>query len=183
MAEITTTSSRVVYRNRWMEVREDQILHADGSPGLYGVVHKPDFALIIPMDETGFHLVQQYRYPANGRFWEFPQGTWEDSPDIDPRELARRELAEETGLRAATLRPLGVLYEAYGFATHRGHVFLATDLTPGPANPDPEEGPLTSHHVPFDAFPRLVRDGKIADAISLAAYNLLALDQGLVISK
>lgn len=182
MSEITTLRSRVIYRNRWMELREDDIRYADGSTGIYGVVHKPDFAIVIPMDETGFHLVEQFRYPVGARFWEFPQGAWEENPDADPAELARGELAEETGFRAGSMRPLGVVYESYGMSRQRGHVFLATGLVPGEPSPSPEEGDLRCGHVTFAEFPRMVADGRIADAATLAAYNLLAFDRGLVVT-
>ncbi|MEO6799555.1 MAG: hypothetical protein ABI178_06435 [Rhodanobacter sp.] len=57
-----------------MTVTEDKIRRPDGSDGIFGVVHKPDFLLIIPFDGNCFHMVQQYRYPVAWRFWEFPQG-------------------------------------------------------------------------------------------------------------
>src|SRR5690606_9465793 len=69
-------NSRVVYRNPWMTVREDVIRHADGSPGIYGVVEKPDFALVLPRWSRGFWLVEQYRYPVGRRACKFPQGSW-----------------------------------------------------------------------------------------------------------
>ena len=53
-----TTSSREVYRNAWIRVREDEIEHPDGSTGLYGVVERPDFALVIPAEDDGFWLVE-----------------------------------------------------------------------------------------------------------------------------
>jgi 8-oxo-dGTP pyrophosphatase MutT (NUDIX family) len=182
MSEVTTTASRVVYRNRWMEVREDDFIRADGSIGLYGVVHKADFALVIPMDDTGFHLVEQYRYPAGGRYWEFPQGTWEDAPDADLAEVARGELAEETGLQAGSLRALGAIHECYGITGQRGHVFVATSLVPGAPNLGPEEGDLRHAHVPFDEFPRMVAAGRITDAATLAAYALLLLERGAAVT-
>jgi hypothetical protein len=58
-ARVETRSSREVYRNPWMTVREDEIVRDDGSLGNYGVVDKPDFALVIPQDDTGFWLVEQ----------------------------------------------------------------------------------------------------------------------------
>ena len=62
--EITTVDSRVVYRNRWMTVREDRIRRQDGSDGIYGVVDKPDFVVVIAVEPDGaMHLVEQYRYP------------------------------------------------------------------------------------------------------------------------
>jgi ADP-ribose pyrophosphatase len=64
---IETTSTRLVYENRWMRVREDTIRRRDGSIGIYGVVEKPDFVVIVPVEDDGrVHLVEQYRYPVKG---------------------------------------------------------------------------------------------------------------------
>src|SRR5437868_782777 len=92
--------SKVVYENRWMTVTEDQVERPDGSQGIFGVVHKPDFALIVPAEGDGFHMVEEYRYPIGRRTWSFPQGTLPDKEAGEPEELARLELAQETGLRA-----------------------------------------------------------------------------------
>jgi len=72
--ELVATSSTPVCANRWMAVREDQILRHDGTYGIYGVLQKPDFALIIPYADGGFHLVEQYRYPVRRRYWDLPAG-------------------------------------------------------------------------------------------------------------
>ena len=87
---IETTSARLVYENRWMRVREDTIRRPDGSSGIYGVVEKPDFVVIVPVDDDGrLHLVEQYRYPVKGRYWELPQGSWEQASGAEPLEMAR----------------------------------------------------------------------------------------------
>jgi hypothetical protein len=88
---VSQLSSREVYRNPWLSLREDEIRRPDGSGGIYSVIDKPDFALVIPAEPDGFHLVEQYRYPVRGRYWEFPQGT---GAATDPEQLARAELAE-----------------------------------------------------------------------------------------
>ncbi len=165
-----------------MRLREDEFVRADGSRGTYGVVDKPDFAVVVPMDGEGFHLVEQYRYPAGGRFWEFPQGTLEAEPDAAPEEVARRELAEETGFRAGSMRYLGWVHEAYGMSGQRGHVFVATGLTPGPQSLAPEEAGLVCAPVPYAEFPAMVADGRITDATTLAAYTLLLLERGATVS-
>ncbi len=175
---IRTISSTIRYRNKWLTLREDEIERADGSPGLYGVVSKPDFALIVPYERDGFHLVEQYRYPVGGRYWEFPQGSWPGRPDVDPAELARGELAEETGLRAGSLVRLGRLFEAYGYCDQGANIFLATELTPGPTNLDPEEGDLRHDWFPRSVVERMIREGQIRDAVSVAALTLLALHWG-----
>ena len=77
---IRTISTRVVYSNRWMTVREDVIQRMDGSQGIYGVVEKCDFALVIPIEQDSVYLVEQYRFTVGARFLEFPQGSWERNP-------------------------------------------------------------------------------------------------------
>jgi hypothetical protein len=85
---IRRLSTRTVYENRWISVREDEVQRPDGSIGTYGVVDKPDFALVIPAERGGFHLVEQYRYAVAARSWGFPQGTLPDRRTGDPAELA-----------------------------------------------------------------------------------------------
>jgi 8-oxo-dGTP pyrophosphatase MutT (NUDIX family) len=82
-----------------MTVREDQVRWPDGSVGVYGVVEKPDFALVLPPHQNGFWMVEQYRYPVGRRAWEFPQGSWGHGNTGLSGDLARAELAEETGLQ------------------------------------------------------------------------------------
>ena len=165
-------SSREVYRNRWLSLREDRIRRPDGSDGLYSVVDKADFALVIPAERDGFHLVEQYRYPVGGRFWEFPQGT---GTAATPEDLARAELAEETGFRAGSLERLGHLHCAYGMSSQGFDVFLATDLTPGPTAREASEQDMRQQFFPRADFEALVRDGKVTDDSTLAAYALLLM--------
>lgn len=170
-----TLSSRVVYRNRWMSVREDAIERADGSEGIYGVVDKPEAAIIIPIGAGGVHLVQQFRYAVGARYWEFPQGTWETAAGYSPEDLARGELREETGLEAAELHVLGRVYLAYGFLSQVMHVFAATGLTASAAQPEPEEADMVRGKFSWAEFHAMVEDGRITDAQSLAAYSLLQM--------
>jgi ADP-ribose pyrophosphatase len=135
--EIETTATRIVYENRWMRVREDAILRRDGSPGIYGVVEKPDFAVIAAVENGMIHLVEQYRYPVQGRYWELPQGSWEQAPEADPLALARAELREETGLTARTMQHVGHLFECYGYSEQGYHIYLAQGLTAGETEREP----------------------------------------------
>jgi len=168
---ITTLSSREVYRNRWMRVREDQILRSNGQKGIYGVVEKEDGAIIIPIEGDRIWLVEQFRYTIQERTLELPQGTW-DMPIEDPEELARGELQEELGLRAAKMVLLGTMWIAYGFTRQREHIFLATGLTPTEKKPDPEEHDLVVHSVPIAEFERMMLEGTIRDECTLAAWGL-----------
>jgi 8-oxo-dGTP pyrophosphatase MutT (NUDIX family) len=180
---VRTTGSREVYRNPWIRVREDAVERDDGSTGVYGVVERAHFGLVIPAERDGFWLVEQFRHPLGRRSWEFPQGTWsvEEEPagdDGTADELARAELAEETGLRAAGLRHLGHLDLAPGLSTQEFDVWLATGLTPGPTAREATEADMRSAFVPEAEFRTMVRDGRFTDGPSLAAYALLLLDRG-----
>lgn len=170
--ELVATASDVVYANRWMTVREDKTLRHDGVEGVFGLVEKPDFALVIPYSDGGFHLVEQYRYAVKGRYWEFPQGSWETEPDADPLALARGELAEETGLRAGSMRRLGHLFEAYGYCNQGFHVILATDLTAGEPDLEEFEAGLISRWFPEAHVWQLIAEGRMKDAPSIAALAL-----------
>ncbi|MER7077020.1 ADP-ribose pyrophosphatase YjhB, NUDIX family [Saccharopolyspora antimicrobica] len=171
------TSSREVYANPWMSVREDGVRRADGSEGIYGVVDKPGYALVIPLDGDRLHLVEQYRYPLGLRRWEFPQGTAPDRLDVPPAELAARELREETGLRAANLVDLGTLDVAPGMSSQRGRVFLATGLSSGAHEREHEEQDMRAAWFSREEFEKMVAADEITDAQSIAAYALLLLHE------
>jgi 8-oxo-dGTP pyrophosphatase MutT (NUDIX family) len=168
---ITTLSSREVYRNRWMRVREDEILRSNGQKGIYGVVEKDDAAIIVPIDGGRVWLVEQFRYTIQERGLELPQGGWEMEVE-NPEELARGELKEETGLHAAEMTYLGTLWIAYGFTRQKQHVFLASGLTLQETDRDAEEHDLGVRDVFVEEFERMMLDGKIRDASTLAAWGL-----------
>ena len=167
--------SRQVYANAWMTVREDAIRRADGSAGVYGVVDKPDYALVMPWDGERFMLVEQFRYPLGIRRWEFPQGTAPQRADADPAELAARELREETGLRAARIEEVGLLDVAPGMSSQRGRVFLATGLTEGRPEREPEEQDMRSAWFTRTRLEKMITNSEVTDAQSVAAYALLLL--------
>jgi ADP-ribose pyrophosphatase len=172
MKEIHRVKSEAVYRNRWMTVREDEIVRADGSAGLYGVIEKTDFAVIAAVSDKGVYLVEQYRYPVEQRFWELPQGSWEETT-IDAVDLARAELREETGLVAGNIQHAGHLFLAYGFCTQGYDVFLATNLTQHDPQREPEEQGLVARLFSLMEVDRMIADGTIKDATTIAAFSLL----------
>ena len=172
-----TTSSLEVYRNPWIRVREDVLERDDGSTGLYGVVERDDFGLVVPAERNGFWLVEQYRYPLGRRCWEFPQGTWGAGASGTAEELARAELAEETGLRAAGLRHLGHLDLAPGLSDQEFDVWLATGLTAGPTAREATESDMRQRFVSEAEVRRMIREGTFTDGPSLAAYALLLLSE------
>ncbi len=168
---IATLSSREVYRNHWLRLREDRILRSNGQEGIYGVVEKDDAAIILPIDNGRVWLVEQFRYTIEERALELPQGGWEMEIE-HPEELARGELREEIGMDAAEMVYLGTLWIAYGFTRQKQHVFLATGLTPAEKEPDAEEHDLVTHSVTVEEFEQMMFDGTIRDCSTLAAWGL-----------
>jgi len=168
---IRTLSTREVYRNNWLRVREDQIERSNGARGIYGVIDKDDCAAVIPIEGDTIYLVEQYRYTIGKRCLELPQGGWE-SADVDPEELARGELREETGLLADSMIHLGGIWIAYGFAKQRQHVYLATGLKYDARDLDPEEDDLVVRTSTIAEFEQMLLDGTIEDSTTLAAWGM-----------
>jgi len=166
-------SSRIAYENRWTRVREDQILRADGSPGLYGVVERSDFVVIVPWHDGRVTLVEQYRYPIAARVWEFPMGMWEQAPGTDPTILAAAELREETGQVAGTMINVGEIFQGAGYCTQRGHIFLATDLRQGVTEREISEQDMICRDFPLQELEAMIRDSTLRDAMTIAAFGLL----------
>ncbi|MFZ2101405.1 MAG: NUDIX hydrolase [Oricola sp.] len=175
-ADIETKSSRVVYENQWMRVREDEISRRDGSRGIYGVVEKPDFAVIVPVeDDCRLHLVEQFRYPVGGRYWELPQGAWEEDPQADPLTVARGELLEETGLVSEEVLHAGYLFQGYGYSTQGYHIFVARGLNRAQAELSREEQDLLTAPFSLAEIEEMITSGRIKDATTVAVLGLLRL--------
>ena len=173
--EIRSLASSVIYTDNWTRLRRDDIERADGSRGTYAVIERDDFACVVPAENGGFYLVEEYRYPLGRRAWSFPQGSFPRGEEGTPEELARAELAQETGLRATRLTRLGTLSASHGSSNQYGQHWLATDLTQGEPDLEPEELGLRHAWVSRDEFEAMVGDGRIVDDTSLAAYALLLM--------
>lgn len=179
MKEIETIETRIAYENKWMKVREDKIRRRSGSEGIFGVVDKPDFVAILPIDENCIHMVEQYRYPVEGRYWEIPQGSWEETPDADNAVVAIGELREETGLTAGKMQYIGHIYQAYGYSNQGFHLFIATALEQAEQKLDQEEEGLITQKFELTEFESMVTSGVVKDATTISAYGFARL-KGLV---
>ena len=164
----TKLSSRAVYDNPWISVREDRVLRPDGQPGIYGVVHFKNRAVgVLPVNAAGaILLVGQYRYPLDLYSWEIPEGGGPE--DEDPRETARRELREESGLSAEGLELIATTHLSNSVSDEIGYVFRATGLTLGPSEPEGSERIETRWFAWDDAW-RMLRAGEITDSLTVIA--------------
>jgi 8-oxo-dGTP pyrophosphatase MutT (NUDIX family) len=168
----TTVDSRLVYENHWMRVREDRVRRPSGNVGLYGVIEKKPFVIVIPFDGERLYLVNQYRHPIERRLWELPQGIG-DGDDLEA--MARQELREEAGLRAGRVTDLGRIYVAPGMLTQFGHCYLAEDLRQESQQLEDTEEDLLVGTFSIPQVEAMLRSGEICDAVSLASLNLWRL--------
>ena len=177
-----TTATRDVYENPWIRVREDDVVRADGSNGIYGVVSMRNLALgVAPLLEDGTTiLVGQHRYTLDRWSWEVPTGGGDKRLGVED-EVAR-ELAEETGVRARRLVFLGELHTSNSVTDEQGLLYLARDCAEGePVADDPTER-LARWRLPFADAVAMALDGRITDAMSVAtlvrAGHMLAIGGG-----
>lgn len=159
---------RQVYDNPWISVTHEQVITPAGTDGIYGVVHFKSRALgIIPIDEHGYTwLVRQFRYTLNQQLWEIPMGG--GALHDDPLQAAQRELAEETGLRAAQWHEIMQLHVSKSVTDEAGIVYVARDLSAGSSRLEHSEADLEVLRLPFAEAVQWVMDGKITDVISCA---------------
>lgn len=162
-----TLSSKEMYDNAWIRVREDSVVRPDGEPGIYGVVHFKNTAVgVLPIEDDHIYLVGQYRYPLEQYSWEIPEGGC--TTGEDPLAAAQRELEEETGLRAANWGKMGEAHLSNSVSDEYAVWFVATSLTQGEHRPEGTEQ-LNIRRVPFSEALRMSLKGEITDALSMLA--------------
>lgn len=164
----TTLSRRAIYENPWIALREDQILRPDGQTGIYGVVHFKNRAVgVLPVEDDGsIWLVGQYRYPIDRYSWEIPEGGGHGNESAE--DAARRELREETGLIAGSLEYLGFSHLSNSVSDEVAHLYRATNLVPGPSEPEGTEK-LEVRRVSWAEAWRMLKAGEISDSMSVMA--------------
>lgn len=161
-------SSRTIFENAWMQVLEDHVINPGGGENLYGHVHFKNLAVaIIALDDANnTWLVGQDRYTLGEYSWELPMG---GAPlEEPPLEAAKRELQEETGIRAANWEELMRLHPSNSITDELGIAYVASDLSFGETQFEETED-LEIRKLPLKEAVGMVLDGEITDAISAAA--------------
>ncbi len=172
-----TTSSRTVYQNRWITVREDIAELPDGRSTLYGVVECAGCVGVLPfLDRETVLLVGQYRYVAQGFYWEMPTGAQHAGETLE--EAAQRELAEEAGYEAGRLVKLAGFHTSKSVLREVAHLYLAEDLRPASRQPDATEF-IERRAFPFADALKMVEQGEITDSMTVIAVLHAARRLGL----
>jgi ADP-ribose pyrophosphatase len=159
-----------VYQGRAFRVQQVQVKLPNGKTSNYDLVDHPNSVAVLPVDGEGnILMVRQFRLGANQPLLEVPAGVMEAGED--PEACAYREIREETGQAAATLRKLGSYYLVPGYCTELMHVFLATGLFPDPLRGDEDEF-LQVECFSISEIYKMAEKGEIQDSKTMAALLL-----------
>ncbi len=167
-------SSRRIYSNRWMAVREDQVRLPDGRETIYGVVDCGNCVGVLPfVDPEHVLLVGQYRYVAQRFTWEMPTGGVRPGESLEA--AAQRELAEEAGCRAGRLSWVSTFHTSKSVMNETAHLYLGEELLPAERPSDDTEF-IERRAFPFDEVLEMVRRSEITDAMTVTAVLHAALN-------
>ena len=160
------------YSGRVINLDVDTVEFPDGSSGQLEMVRHPGAAAVVPfLDDAGaadprILLLRQFRHAADGYIWEIPAGRLD--PGETPDACARRELAEETGMRASRLERLTTFYTTPGFTDERIHLFLAGGLEEGEHRREADEF-MELCPTRWSAALGLIERGEMVDGKTLIA--------------
>lgn len=172
----TTVSSEKIFDGCVISLYRDTVSLPNGKVATREVVRHKGAACIVPITDDGNILaVRQYRYALGQVTLEIPAGKLD--PDESPEVCALRELAEETGMTARKLIPLGKLYSSVGFCDEVIYMYAALGLSSHDLSPDEDEF-LNLIRIPTEKFEEMILKDEITDAKTIAAVlKTLALKQ------
>jgi ADP-ribose pyrophosphatase len=164
-----TVNTKVIFKNKYYEFREDEVLRHDGGTSFYYYRHSAPFSIVIPIINSKTILVRQYRYNVKSLSWEFPMGFAEGK---NPYDTAITELKEETGMTCKKLEEIGHYWVSNGNSDQSAYIFVAKDLTKGDS--EPEEGEfLEQKEFEIDQVGKMIERGEILDGPTIVAYHYL----------
>ena len=163
--EVHVLSSKSLYKGRVIRVKLDRVVEPGGLEASREIVEHHGSVVIIPRLPNGrILLVRQFRYAAGQHLWELVAGSMEPGESVI--RAARRELQEETGYRAGSLKRLMSFYPSPGFLTEQMHLVEARDLKLSTAAPEEDER-IQVGEFSRPQLDKLLRDKKIIDGKTL----------------
>ena len=160
-----TDQIRTIYAGRVLTLNLERVKLPNGATAELEIAHHPGGAAVVALDAANrVCLLHQYRHAAGGWITELPAGKLDEREP--PLTCARRELAEEAGVQAARWDKLGDFFSSPGVLTEVIHVFLARDLSPAQAQPEPHEV-FETGWVPLPEAVQMATAGRIKDAKTL----------------
>lgn len=166
-------SREVKHKGRVFEFSVDKVLFQSGATVELDVIHHRGGSAVVAINEKNdVILVKQYRHPMNEYVLELPAGKIEQGDT--PEQTATKELEEEAGFKAKTLKLLSISYPAPGYSGERLYIYLAEELEPVPQNLDFDEE-IEVVHIPFTKACEMTLSGEIRDAKTV--IGLLATEK------
>ncbi len=175
MNHIKTLKSEKLYSGKVFSLIVDDVEYLSGRRGVREVAEHPGGAVVVPLlDDGTVLLVHQYRYPVKKELLELPAGKLD--PGEDPQVCATRELGEETGYLAGSIRKLTAIYTTPGFCSEQLHIYLATGLRKSPHGQRLEEGELdlVVRQFPLSEVVNMIERGEIVDGKTICGIMMTA---------
>jgi ADP-ribose pyrophosphatase len=161
-------NSSLKFNGRMIKLYVDEVKLPNSHISTREVVRHPGASAVLVVDEGGFLVLErQYRYPVDEILWEIPAGKLDKGEQ--PFECAKRELTEETGLKAKRWEELGYIYTTPGFSDEKIYLFFASELENGEQNLDEDEFVEMERFSKGDVE-KMINDGKIVDSKTIAAF-------------
>jgi len=174
-----TLSSKIAYKNKWYQVRENKVITPLGEEGLYCVVESSPIVFIVALtDDNQVNLIKLFRYTTQQSSWEVPAGKSEEGEDL--LKAAKRELQEETGLQANSWKEIGAFQYASGISSGISHIFIAKKLVQTDINKKAEEGIEKNKVFSYKEILKMIRNNKITNGQSIVALTKVALYLGII---
>lgn len=172
----TTLSTREVYKNKWMRLREDIAGMPNGKTTIYGVCEFGQCVGVLPfIDAEHVMMVRQYRYVfGESHRWEMPTGGWKEGETLEV--AAQRELIEEVGYQAGRLELINTNFTSKSVCQEIAHLYIGRDLTPvNPTEIVPDETEFLEVGIlPFNDVLQMVLDSEIRDSMTVIAVLYVA---------
>ena len=167
-----TVKKNYIYKGKILTLRCDDAELPNGSPCKREIIEHSGGACVLYVEDEKILFVKQYRYAYGESVYEIPAGKLEKGED--PMLAAKRELEEEAGVTAGSLKLLHVIYPTPGYTNEKIYLYEASDCQMGNAHLDEDEF-LTVEYIPLDQAKEMLRNGEFHDSktiIALQSYFL-----------